>query len=444
MNASSFRPPSIVAWVGLDWADQRHVVCLYDVASTQVESHSLEQSAQALQDWIGRLRARYGGAPVALVLEQSRGPVLYALLSCDFAVLYPVNPESLADYRKAFSSRGAKSGPSDAALLMEMVRKHPERFRPWVPDDAETRGLQLLVEGRRKLVGQKTSLTNQLTSLLKGYYPQALAWAGELGTCEACDFLKPWPTLGDLQKARPARIRQLYQSYGRLSPGPLEQRLEQIRQAQPLTQDSAVGLSSSMLVLAWVDQIRPLLASIERFDQQIGALFRKHPDRPLFESFPGAGSVLAPRLLAAFGADRERFGSARAIQQLSGIAPVPEQSGHQPWVHWRLACPKFFRQTFQEFAGHSRHGCGWAQAFYQQQRARGKGHQAAVRSLAYKWIRILYRCWQARTPYDEQIYLKSLEKRNPALLAVIQAQPPKTRNKKAAGVYGCEQLVNLV
>jgi transposase len=207
--SGSLPRPNIAAWVGLDWADQQHQVCLYDVATSQVESSRLEQSAEALQEWLGQLRARYGGAKVAIVLEQSRGPVLYGLMSCDFVVLYPVNPESLANYRKAFFPSGAKCDPSDAALLMEMVRKNPERFRLWMPGDAETRSLQLLTEGRRKLVNQKTSLTNQLTSLLKGYYPQALEWAGELDSEQACDFLEKWPTLADLQKAKPARLRPL-------------------------------------------------------------------------------------------------------------------------------------------------------------------------------------------------------------------------------------------
>jgi transposase len=421
--SGSLPRPNIAAWVGLDWADQQHQVCLYDVATSQVESSRLEQSAEALQEWLGQLRARYGGAKVAIVLEQSRGPVLYGLMSCDFVVLYPVNPESLANYRKAFFPSGAKSDPSDAALLMEMVRKNPERFRLWMPGDAETRSLQLLTEGRRKLVNQKTSLTNQLTSLLKGYYPQALEWAGELDSEQACDFLEKWPTLADLQKAKPARLRQFYLRSGRPRPDRLEQRLQQIRQALPLTSDPAVVLSGSMMVQALVAQLRPLLAAIAQFDQQIALLFRKHPDRPLFESLPGAGAVLAPRLLAAFGADRDRFQSAIEMQQLSGIAPVTEKSGSLEWVHWRLACPKFLRQTFQEFADHSRKYCDWAKAYYQQQRTRGKKHQAAVRSLAYKWIRIMFRCWKDHRPYDSGIYLSALSDRRSPLLASIMALP---------------------
>jgi transposase len=429
---SASTPETVAAWVGLDWADQRHQVCLYEVESGQVESYSLEQTPEAFAGWLGQLRQRYGGAKVAVVLEQARGAVIYALLSCDFLVLYPVNPQSLAHYRKAYASSGAKSDPGDAQLLVEMVRKSPERFHPWRPDDADTRSLQLLVEGRRKLVDQKTALTNQLTGLLKGYYPQALEWAGELGSRPAGEFLTKWPTLSALQQAKPAQLRKFYQEHGRPTAQQLDQRLEQIRQARPLAQDPAVLLAGTLLAEALVGQIRPLLAALEQFDREIARLFGRHPDRPLFESFPGAGPVLAPRLLAAFGADRERWQSAADVQQLSGIAPVTEQSGRRRWVHWRLACPKFLRQSFQEFADRSRHWSDWARAFYQRQRDRGKGHHAAIGALAYKWIRILFRCWQSRTPYDEQRYLAALEKRNSPLLASIRALPPKPRRGKTA------------
>lgn len=425
-------PEGLAAWVGLDWADQQHVICLYETATGQTEMTRLDQKPEALQTWLGQLRQRFNGAKVAVVLEQARGAVIYALLSVDFLVLYPINPQALASYRKAYAPSGAKSDPADAVLLMEMVRNSPERFRPWKPDDAETRSLQLLTENRRRLVDQKTAFTNQLTSWLKTYYPQALELAGELDKNQACQFLKKWPTLQRLQKARPSQIRKFYLEYGCRRSQPLDRRLEQIQQAQPLTSDPAVILSGSMMVQVLVEQLRPLLEAIERFDRQIAAIFRKHPDRPLFEVLPGAGQALAPRLLAAFGADRDRFQTAQEVQQLSGIAPVTEQSGQQRWVHWRWACPKFLRQTFQEFADQSRKWCGWAKALYQRLRRSGKGHYASLRVLAFKWIRILFHCWKTRTCYDEQIYSKSLQKRNPSLWAEVQALPPRVRQQPAA------------
>ena len=433
-SKSSEGNEQIAVWVGLDWADKEHSVSVYEVASGKSESYTLKHSAKALQNWLLRLRTQYAGSKVAVVLEQSRGPVLYALMSCEFIVLYPVNPQSLANYRKAFKTSGSKNDPVDAELLREMVRKHQDRFRAWVAEDPDTRSLRLLVEGRRKLVNQMTKLTHRLTSHLKNYYPQALEWAGELDTRQACDFFIRWPTLEVLQQARPATLKKFYLSYGRPRTSAVTERLEQIKQEVPLTSDRAVVLGGSMMVKALVAQIRPLIVAVEEYDDEIRRLFQGHPDRLVFESFTGAGPVLAPRLLAAMGADRDRWQSAAEIQQLSGIAPVTEQSGKQHWVHRRWACPKFLLQTFHEFAKQTIVWCDWAKAFYQQQRERGKGHHAAVRSLAFKWIRIIFACWKNRVPYDEALYEQALVRRGSKLAARTQLikQARQLRRKQRA------------
>src|SRR5262249_11886887 len=141
-----------------------------------------------------------------------------------------------------------------------------------------------------------------------------------------------------------------------------------------------------------------------------------HPAFPLFDTFPGAGAVFAPRLLVAFGAQRERAASAAALQTDAGIAPVTERRGTTSGGHGRLPGPTLLRQTFGEWAAAAiRHAC-WAQVSEQQQRAKGKAHQAAVRALAFQWLRLLYRCWQDRTPYDEAPYLLALHRRGSSLM----------------------------
>jgi transposase len=302
--------------------------------------------------------------------------------------------------------------------MRDMVRQNPSRFRAWRPDDVMTRSLRLLTEGRRDLVNQSTALTNQLTALLKGYYPQALTWVGTLDTTRACDFLQQWPTLQSLQASSRRQIRQFYARHPRAGLD-LNEQFKQIQDARALTQDEAVLESSALMVQALVSQLRPLLASIAQFDRKIAVIFRKHPDRPIFESFPGAGAALAPRLTAAFGTDRDRFQAATEIQELAGIAPVTEMSGKKRFVHWRYACPKFMRQTFQEFADHSRRWCQWAKAHYELLRKRGKSHNAAVRALAYKWIRILFRCWKDRQPYQDEVYTRALLKHGSPLSSLL-------------------------
>ena len=410
----------VVAWVGLDWADQRHEIRLQAVGSERIESGTVEQKPEAVHAWVAELRARFPQGRIAVALEQSRGAVIYALMNYDFLWLYPVPPKGLARYRQAFFTSGAKDDGGDAALLLEMVRSHRDRLRAWQPDDERTRQLRLLVEYRRGVVADRTRLTNRLGALLKSYFPQALEWAGELREAAACEFLGTWPSLDAWQAAGRSTQRKFFRRHRRLSAEEREKLLDAIAQAQPLTRDGALVDASLLMTQTLVEQLRAVHTALARLDKVLKDLFQQHPDRELFGRLPGAGEALAPRLAAGFGTDRERYQSAEELQQFSGIAPVTEASGKQHWVHWRMACPKFLRQTFHEFADSSRKKSLWAQAYYQQRRQQGASHHSAVRALAYKWIRILYRCWKDRTPYDEQVYLQSLQRHHsPLWLAVL-------------------------
>jgi len=420
----------MAAFIGLDWADQHHVLCLRAADSSQIETSVLDQKPESLQAWIQQLRLRFAGRPVALILEQSRGALLYALMEVDFLRLYPINPQTLAKFRKALYPSGAKDDPTDAALLLELLEKHREHLRVWVPDDPDTRCLRLLSEARRKLVDQKTGLSNEVTSLLKGYFPQALAWAGSLDTRRACDFLDHWPSLEALRHSSRASLEKFYRRHGCPFNRSIDSVLEEIRQAQPLTRDPAVLRASALMVQALMRQVRGLLESIAQFDRQIKDLFERHPDYDVFHSFPGAGPALGPRLLALFGSDRNRFRLADEVQLLSGIAPVTERSGKAHRVHWRWACSKFLRQSVQEFSEKSIQRSPWARACYDCLRAAGKSHYAALRALGFKWIRIMFRCWKDHTPYDEQRYLAALQRRRSPLAKVGPLPPEGSLVKK--------------
>jgi hypothetical protein len=130
-------------------------------------------------------------------------------------------------------------------------------------------------------------------------------------------------------------------------------------------------------------------------------------------SFPGAGPVLTPRLIAALGSQRDRYQTAHEVQCYSGIALVVAASGKQHWVHWRWACPIFLRQTFHEWALHSIAYSPWAREYYEEQRTKGKSRHMAIRALAFKWIRVLFRCWKDGKLYDELTYQRALAARRP-------------------------------
>ncbi len=164
---------------------------------------------------------------------------------------------------------------------------------------------------------------------------------------------------------------------------------------------------------------RTTLTALKEFDQQIAELCQTHHDFALFASLPGAGKVYASRLLTAMGSKRERWQAADELLCFSGVAPVIERSGKSSWTRWRYFCPKFIRQAFVEYAGESIRHSEWAKAFYVSQKAKGKSHQAAVRALAYKWIRIIWKCWQTREKYDEARYVEVLRKKGSKLVAEV-------------------------
>jgi transposase len=402
------------AWIGLDWGSDKHAICLQPAQrSAALEHCSLEQKPEALHGWFMNLLARFSGRKVAIAIEQTRGAVIHFLLGLDSVHIFPIHPKSLKSYRDALHPSSAKDDPTDAELLLQFLTLHQHRMKPWIPDEPEIRLLLRLVEFRRKIVGKRVRLTNELTQLLKEYFPAALDCAGDLDKCMACDFLSKWPTLEKLQKSRPETIRRFYQEHGSRSCKIIEDRLTQIRSALPLTTDVPVIEPSVFMVNTIAPQLHSVIDAIAQFDRRIKEVFQKHPDAQIFNSFPGAGPALAPRLLAAMGSDRSRFNSSLEVAEYSGIAPVTERSGKSKWVHRRFACSQFVKQSFHEFAAQSILYCNWARGYYDQKRNEGKRHHAAIRALAYRWIRIVYRCWKDRSPYDENKYIKSLRQRKP-------------------------------
>jgi len=410
--------PEFAAFLAIDWADKKHVWCLHAVGAEKRESGELEHSPEAVEAWVGQLCQRFAHRRIAVALEQSRGALVFMLSKYEALHLFPVPSTMVASMRQALYPSGAKDDPRDADLLLDILLQHRDKLRRWVPDTEATRRVQNLVEERRKLVDEKTEQTNRLTSHLKIYFPQILDWFKRLDTELACAFLLRWPTLEQLQKVPPAQMRTFFRKHHCRDQEVIERRILAIRQAIPAIRDRAVIEAKSTVVKVIMRVIGSLLEGIADLDEKIEEAAAAHPDFFIFNSLPGAGAVLAPRLLAAFGSQRERYGSAGEVQAYSGIAPVMERSGKKKWVHCRIACPKFLRQSFHEWAGHSIARSVWARSYYQQLRSRGKGHHAAVRALAFKWIRILFRCWKDRVAYDESRYLATLARRGSPLAAV--------------------------
>ena len=403
--------PDFAAFVAIDWADQEHVFRLQVAGRTDPETGTLEQKPEAIGPWVAQLRERFPGGRVAIALEQSRGALIHALLSYDFLVLYPIHPRTVARFREAFKSSGAKSDPLDADQILEILTKHLERLHPLNPDTEATRLLGRLVEDRRRAVELRTGHLQALTASLKEYFPQALELvSGNLTSELAAAFLEKWPTFAAFQQAKTSSLKRFYFKH-HIRSSQLIERVLAARQGQALTTDPAIVESGQHLSQMYLQLIATLQPLIAQYDQRIAEVFGAHPEAPLFEHLPGAGPVMAPRLLAFFGTDRSRYASANSAQSFCGIAPVSRKSGKSRAVVMRRACPKFDRQTFHEFARLSVAKSVWARNFLTYYRARGHGYHAVIRALAFKWLRVLHSCWQNHTPYNEDRYLATLKHR---------------------------------
>ena len=412
------------AFAAIDWADQKHCWKLVLAGSQQSEQGELDNTPEAVEAWAQALNQRFEGRPIAVCLELSRGALLYMLAKYSHLVLFLVHPTTAARYRETFCPSGAKADPSDTASLLDLLLRHRERLHQWQPDTVETRLLQFLSEHRRRMVNEKTRQSLRLMACLKMYFPQILKWFDDVSSPLVGALLERWPSLSELQRSHPGTLRKFFHQHNCRSEERLEERITAIYQAMPASQDAAVLEAGAMTARGLAALLATLRGHITELDRRIEQLVASHPDATLFASLPGAGKVLVPRLLVAFGTRRDRYDNALQMQCYSGIAPVKEASGKSQWVHFRWTCPKFLRQTFHEYAGHSIAQSVWAKAYYQLQREHGKSHHAAVRSLAYKWIRIIFRCWKNGTPYDEQIYLRSLQKRNSPLSATAMGWKP--------------------
>ena len=410
-------PSDFAAVIGLDWADRKHDLCLLETGQDSPEYSVIDHDPVAIDAWAAKLKHRFAGRPIAICVELARGPIVSALLEYDFFVIFPINPAMLAKYRRAFSPSRAKDDPKDAFLALDLFRHHFDRLAPLRRERPAMRALQRLVQNRRDLVDDRCRLINRLTYALKEYFPQVVRWFRDKHTDVFIDFVIRWPTLAAAKRARLDTLVDFFHAHNVRSTKLIHRRLEAIKAARQLTSDAAVIVPHQLLAESLLAQIAVLSKAIARFDAEIDTQAAKLPDYKLFAALPGAGATLAPRLLAAFGENRERFPDAASVQKCTGIAPVVERSGNKSWTHWRFIGPTFLRQTFVEWVGQSIPHSFWAKAFYDSRRAKDVPHQVIIRALAFKWIRILWRCWHDRQPYDEARYLLALQKHRSPIIA---------------------------
>jgi hypothetical protein len=266
--------------IGLDRSDRKSDLYLIDTRTNQRQKQTLATTPENLHSWLAQLRQQHPNSQIAICLEQPAASLILFLETYAWITLYPINPITLQKFREAFVTSRAKDDGKDAEYLAELLLTHHEKLKPWQPDDSQTRQLQQLVVHRRAVINERTGLSNRLKALLKQYFPQALDLCGEdLWRPLATAFLLKWPTLQRLQKAKPEKIKEFYYHHGSRSKKLIEQRLERLAKAVPLTDEWAVLQSHTLRVQLICKELVLLHQAIEEFDHHIATVFAQHPDR---------------------------------------------------------------------------------------------------------------------------------------------------------------------
>jgi transposase len=405
-----------VCFVGIDWASTKHDVCVLDPQGQALSRFEIPHSAEGLSELLRRLLRFAAAEHLAVALERPSGLLVDTLVEAGLSVV-PIHPNALKAARPRYSAAGAKSDAHDAYLLADLLRTDGHRFRALRAPSDPTKALRAAVRTRDDLIATRVQLANQLRSLLESFWAGAAALFADVDSPIALHFLESYPTpesAAHLGEKRLERFLKKHAYSGRRSAAVLLERLH----AAPLGHAAALeSETKGQLVRALVAVLRPLVAQIREIDGLLAAHLEQHPDGALIQSFPRTGSVNAAQILSELGDDRARFSSFEQLCAEGGIAPVTRASGKHRAVTCRFACNKRLRQALTTWADNSRHASPWAASVYRHARERGCDHPHAVRILARAWVRVLWRCWQQKTPYCPQRHGRAL----PFLAAL---QPP--------------------
>lgn len=394
-------------FAGIDWADTHHDVVVIDQAAKRLATHRFAHTASGIADLITFLKSIGDVAAhpehLACIIETTHGVLITALLEAALPV-YPVNPATLQHSR---SPSRAKTDAIDAYLLARKGRNDLDILTRLLPDSSLVAELKALSRDQDGLIQMQTRLVNQIIATLKAYYPLALTLFSKIQQPLTLAFLLRYPTLADAQAASLHELETFLQQAYHPHPARKAQQIVQAVQQPQLAADPITTRTKARLLLVLLQQLQSVRDGIASYDTEITRLFLTHPDHDLFDSLPGAGERLAPRLLAEWGDDRERYVSAASVQMLGGTAPVPFQSGNFCTARQRFACVKPLRNVLYQFAWQSTLQEEWAKAYYQRKRAAGKTHAMAVRALANQWVRIIFAAWQQHKCYDRTIFLRA-------------------------------------
>ncbi|GGT51684.1 mini-circle putative transposase for IS117 [Streptomyces kurssanovii] len=396
-------------YCGIDWAERTHDVALVDDVGMLVAKRHITDDSAGYKILL-ELLAEYGDTqenPIPVAIETSRG-LLVAVLRTGKRPVFAINPLAAARYRDRHAVSRKKSDPGDALVLANILRTDMHAHRP-LPDDSDlARAIAVLARAQQDAVWNRQQLANQLRSLLREYYPAALAacakWDNGLCRPEARELLKLVPTPARAARLTRPQITAALKRAGRKRG--IEAEAERLREAfrqdwahQPPLVEDALGRQ----MLALLGQLTAACTAADELAQAVEEVFPQHPDAEIILSFPGLGTQLGARVLAELGDDRTRFADARGLKAYAGASPITRASGKKSSITRRWVKNDRLNHAGYLWAFASLTASVGAKAHYRRRRdEHADWHAAAQRNLFNRLIGQLYHCLKARQLFDEK------------------------------------------
>lgn len=392
-------------FVGDDWAEDHHDVELMDGSGRRLAKVRLPEGVAGM----ARLHAMIGDqlgetddedAEVIIGIETDRGPWVAALVAAGYTVM-AVNPLQAAEFRRRLGVSGAKSDAGDAHVLADMVRTHSHELRPVAGDSERAEAVKVVARTHKTLIWERTRHTQRLRHALRDYFPAALEAFTDLDAADTLELLAKAPTPAQAARLTLAQISAALKRARRRDVAGKAAGIQAALRAEQLGQPEVVAAAYAASIQALIAVLTVLNNQITTLQGQVDAHFGQHPAAEIILSQPGLGVVCGARVLAEFGDDPHRYASAKARKNYAGTSPITKASGKKKvalarFIHNDRLIDALMTQAFAALKVSP-----GARAYYDRQRARGAGHNPALRQLANRLVGILHGCLKTGTLYNE-------------------------------------------
>lgn len=389
-------------FVGIDWAEESHAVCVMDEGGAVLEDRRVPANAEGLR-WVHEAVARHTAEPseAVVAIETDQGLFVNALQASGYQV-FAINPLSVSRYRDRHTTSGQKSDPGDAKVLADLVRTDRQNHRLFVPNSKLVKALQIVTRAHQRLIWERTTQTVRLRSTLREYYPGALQAFDDLHAPDVLELLEHAPTPEGGRRLSISKISAALRRSGRHNVEQKAARIQTALRGEQLEFAPVVADAYGQTIGSMIQVLKTLNHELQELEQRIAELYRVHPEAKIYDSLPGLGEVLGPRVLAEFGDSPNRYADSRGRKSSSGMAPVTRTSGRATFVHRRVATNTWLSQACFDWGSRAIRSPG-VREYYLLLRTRNKSHNQAARAVANRLIGKLHICLERGIVYDADI-----------------------------------------